>query len=231
MIRDKLALLALFLMLVVASTVLIRIGPVKAVAEAGSDPLKIKQSGEAPTPASTPSNQAIPNPEEKEKSPGDDTDLSGSGQKGTASLTLEFEDELSAQRRWVVDKYPFLSPHVDAYLKAAERSQVPWQILAAIHKKEFNYRGDNCIIGSDGVSKGPFQFSPTTFNKNAVEVEGKLLGNICKVEDSAYAAANLIRTNWNKRGSLWWGVMSYNNDSESYANQIFQIARSLDCPC
>lgn len=117
---------------------------------------------------------------------------------------------------------------IPKYIAAARRYNVPWHLLASIHKQETNFGrtttpGDRSMISSAGA-KGPMQFTDATWKDFGVDGDGDGKADVWNEDDAIMSAANMLRQTLDRNGGdLRKAVLRYNR-SGTYADQV--LARS-----
>jgi len=129
---------------------------------------------------------------------------------------------------------------IAVYKAAGEKYGVPWNVLAAIHKRETNFGRSNSskksMISSAGAL-GPMQFMPGTFKQYGVDGNGDGKVDIWNEHDAIMSAANMLadRIEKNKRhperkdNPLWWAIWDYNH-ANWYVEDVLSIANSYAAP-
>lgn len=118
---------------------------------------------------------------------------------------------------------------LDIYREAGAKYGIPWNILAAIHKRETNFGpttkpGDPArkrMISSAGAI-GPFQFLPSTWKAYGVDANGDGVADPWNVEDAAHAAARYLKEHGGQKDlkkALW-----HYNHADWYVEDVLRIA-------
>jgi hypothetical protein len=121
------------------------------------------------------------------------------------------------------------SEFLDIYQEAGAKYGIPWNVLAAIHKRETNFGkttrpGDperKNMISSKGAI-GPFQFLPSTWEAYGVDGNGDGKADPWDVEDAAHAAARYLRDHGGQEDlekALW-----HYNHASWYVEDVLRIA-------
>lgn len=123
---------------------------------------------------------------------------------------------------------------IPKYIAAAKKYNVPWQLLASIHKQETNFGrtttpGDRSMISSAGA-KGPMQFTDATWKDFGVDGDGDGVANVWDEDDAIFSAANMLRQTLDRNGGdLRKAVLRYNR-SGTYADQVLARAEAYAQP-
>jgi photosystem II stability/assembly factor-like uncharacterized protein len=115
---------------------------------------------------------------------------------------------------------PFLLP---IYLAAAERYDVPWQVLAAVNEVESNY-GYDLGVSSAGA-EGWMQFLPAEWSVFGVDANGAGVRDPYNPADAIFAAARYLQTA-GAAHDLRTAIYAYNHSS-SYVESVLLRARLL----
>ncbi len=115
---------------------------------------------------------------------------------------------------------PFLLP---IYLAAAERYDVPWQVLAAINEVESDY-GSNVNVSSAGA-EGWMQFMPAEWAAYGVDANGAGVRDPYSPADAIFAAARYLAAA-GAADDLQAAIFSYNHSS-SYVESVMLRAQLL----
>lgn len=110
------------------------------------------------------------------------------------------------------------------YQAAAERYNVDWEVLAAIHSIETSFSTINVMVSSVGAI-GHMQFMPATFAAYGVDGNGDGKVSPWNLEDAIYSAANYLAANNyqnDKRKAIW-----HYNHAEWYVNDVLATAASF----
>lgn len=136
--------------------------------------------------------------------------------------------------------------YLPVYQEAAEEYDVPWKLLASVHRVETIFSTMDPMESPVGAL-GPFQFMPRTWvgwshpggdigeldegiditdtslieehNGYGVDVEGKGSADPFNIYDSAYAAASYLADHGAAEGELEEALFSYNR-SDDYVNEV-----------
>ncbi len=122
-----------------------------------------------------------------------------------------------------IDSYrtpPFLLP---IYLAAAERYDVPWQVLAAINEVESDY-GYDLSVSSAGA-EGWMQFLPEEWSAYGVDANGAGVRDPYNPADAIFAAARYLQAA-GAAHDLRAAIYAYNHSS-SYVESVLLRARLL----
>ena len=115
---------------------------------------------------------------------------------------------------------PFLLP---IYRAAAERYDVPWQVLAAINEVETDYGQDLNVSGAG--AEGWMQFMPTEWAAYGVDANGAGVRDPYNPADAIFAAARYLAAAGVAR-DLSGAIYSYNH-SAAYVQSVLLRARLL----
>jgi hypothetical protein len=118
---------------------------------------------------------------------------------------------------------------LEIYREAGAKYGIPWNVLAAIHKRETNFGpttgpGDprrKKMISNKGAI-GPFQFLPATWKAYGVDGNGDGVADPRNVEDAAHSAARYLRDHGGQTDlekALW-----HYNHASWYVEEVLQIA-------
>lgn len=121
---------------------------------------------------------------------------------------------------------------LDVYQEAGAKYGIPWNVLAAIHKRETNFGtttepGDSerkNMISSKGAI-GPFQFLPSTWEAYGVDGNGDGKADPWNVEDAAHSAARYLRDHGGQsdlKKALW-----HYNHASWYVEDVLRIANEF----
>jgi membrane-bound lytic murein transglycosylase B len=106
------------------------------------------------------------------------------------------------------------------YRSAGSKYGIDWKLIEAVHQVETGKSTGTCKQSYAGAT-GPMQFLPSTFRHYANDGD-----NICDLEDSVYAAANLLAQAGAASGDIDSALFSYNH-SLSYVNLVKSIMNSI----
>ncbi|MDD5486434.1 MAG: lytic transglycosylase domain-containing protein [Dehalococcoidales bacterium] len=105
------------------------------------------------------------------------------------------------------------------YRSAASKFGIDWKLIEAVHQVETG-KSAQCKKNPSGAT-GPMQFIPSTFRHYANEGS-----DICSLNDSVYAAANLLASSGADTGDIDSALFNYNH-STSYVNLVKSIMNSI----
>ncbi|MBF8377475.1 LysM peptidoglycan-binding domain-containing protein [Alicyclobacillus mali] len=110
---------------------------------------------------------------------------------------------------------------IPVYKAAGAKYDIPWTVLAAIHKVEtdFSTNGD---IESYAGAIGPMQFMPSTFAIFGVPAPGHTTPDIHNVEDAIYSAANMLHQEGFSTDP-YYAIWTYNH-SATYVEDVLHLA-------
>jgi len=108
---------------------------------------------------------------------------------------------------------------------AAEKYNIPWQILEAVWQVETGKSWDTTKRSSHGAV-GPMQFMPATWEKYKVDADGNGYAEIHSACDSLHGAAKYLAANGASTGRVEFALFRYNH-SKAYVIKVLSIARSL----
>ncbi|AEJ43507.1 lytic transglycosylase domain-containing protein [Alicyclobacillus acidocaldarius] len=110
---------------------------------------------------------------------------------------------------------------IPIYKAAGAKYDIPWTVLAAIHKVETDFSTDGDIESYAGAI-GPMQFMPSTFAIFGVPAPGHKVANIHNVEDAIYSAANMLHRE-GFSSDPYYAIWTYNH-SASYVEDVLHLA-------
>jgi hypothetical protein len=111
------------------------------------------------------------------------------------------------------------------YLDVQQRTDTPWQLLAAVHEVESGQSGDTSRMSYAGA-EGPMQFMPATFYYYASASDGDGDRNITNVTDAMYTAGRYLADGGANDGRYTTALYHYNH-SYSYVSKVLGIADRL----
>jgi membrane-bound lytic murein transglycosylase B len=111
------------------------------------------------------------------------------------------------------------------YLDVQQRTDTPWQLLAAVHEVESGQSGNTSRMSYAGA-EGPMQFMPTTFDYYASTLDGDGDRNITNVTDAMYTAGRYLAAGGATDGRYSAALYRYNH-SYSYVSKVLGIADRL----
>ena len=123
-----------------------------------------------------------------------------------------------AQSMLLREAPPWLIP---VYKAAGAKYDIPWTVLAAIHKVETNFSTDGDIESYAGAI-GPMQFMPSTFAIFGVPAPGHKVADIHNVEDAIYSAANMLHQE-RFSSDPYYAIWMYNH-SATYVEDVLHLA-------
>lgn len=112
---------------------------------------------------------------------------------------------------------------IPVYKSAAAKYDVPWTVLAAIHKEETDFSTSGTSVSSAGAI-GPMQFMPETFRTYGVAAPGHSYPNIHNVDDAIYSAAHMLAEN-GFNDNPYRAVFAY-NQSAAYVRAVLHLSAS-----
>jgi membrane-bound lytic murein transglycosylase B len=101
------------------------------------------------------------------------------------------------------------------YQEAAQKYNISWKLVEAVHQVESGKSTSNCKKSFAGAT-GPMQFMSGTFKKYS---EG---GSICDLRASVFAAANLLSKSGASAGRIDDALYSYNHSS-AYVAKVKRV--------
>lgn len=133
-------------------------------------------------------------------------------------------NELENWSKVVVPYHSVPAEYKPIYQAAAERFNVDWEVLAAIHSIETSFSTINVMVSSVGAI-GHMQFMPATFAAYGVDGNGDGKVSPWTLEDAIYSAANYLAANNyqnDKRKAIW-----HYNHAEWYVNDVLATAATF----
>ncbi|MEK4565096.1 lytic transglycosylase domain-containing protein [Alkalihalobacillus sp. FSL R5-0424] len=146
----------------------------------------------------------------------------------------------------VIGQHQIPEKFVPVYQEAADEYEIPWELLASVHRVETIFSTMKPMESPVGAL-GPFQFMPRTWvgwshpggdigeldddvdftdpelikehNGYGMDVSGKGEADPFNIEDSAYAAAAFLSDHGASDGDLEGALFSYNR-SEEYVEEV-----------
>ncbi|WP_062305552.1 lytic transglycosylase domain-containing protein [Alicyclobacillus sendaiensis] len=110
---------------------------------------------------------------------------------------------------------------IPIYKAAGAKYDIPWTVLAAIHKVETDFSTDGDIESYAGAI-GPMQFMPSTFAVFGVPAPGHKVANIHNVEDAIFSAANMLHQE-GFSSDPYYAIWMYNH-SATYVEDVLHLA-------
>lgn len=110
---------------------------------------------------------------------------------------------------------------IPVYKAAGRKYDVPWTVLAAIHKEETDFDVTGNDVSYAGAI-GPMQFMPDTFEIFGVPAPGHRTADIRNVEDAIYSAANMLHQE-GIAADPYYAIFTYNH-SASYVHDILHMS-------
>jgi soluble lytic murein transglycosylase-like protein len=114
------------------------------------------------------------------------------------------------------------------YMAAANRYNIPWQLIEAVHEVESGKSGSTNTRSYAGAT-GPMQFMPGTWRAYGVDGDGDGKADITNVTDSIYAGAHYLAVSGADEGRIDDALFNYNH-SQSYVNKVKRIAHEIGLP-
>jgi membrane-bound lytic murein transglycosylase B len=111
------------------------------------------------------------------------------------------------------------------YMAVQQRTDTPWQLLAAVHEVETGQSGDTGRTSYAGA-EGPMQFMPETFYYYASASDGDGKRDIESVTDAMYTAGRYLAAGGAADGNYSTALYHYNH-SNSYVAKVLGIANRL----
>ncbi|SIS96331.1 lytic transglycosylase domain-containing protein [Alicyclobacillus vulcanalis] len=115
------------------------------------------------------------------------------------------------------------APHwlIPIYKEAGAKYDIPWTVLAAIHKVETDFSTDGDIESYAGAI-GPMQFMPSTFAIFGVPAPGHKVADIHNVEDAIFSAAHMLHQE-GFSADPYYAIWTYNH-SATYVEDVLHLA-------
>lgn len=107
------------------------------------------------------------------------------------------------------------------YQAAGKKYDIPWTVLAAIHKEETDFDCTGQDVSSAGAL-GPMQFMPSTFAIYGVAAPGHTVPNIHNVDDAIYSTAHMLSAEGFDRDP-YHAIYQYNH-SVVYVHDILRMS-------
>lgn len=107
------------------------------------------------------------------------------------------------------------------YQAAGKKYDIPWTVLAAIHKEETDFDCTGQDVSSAGAI-GPMQFMPSTFAIFGVPAPGHQTADIHNVYDAIYSTAHMLEATGFSRDP-YHAIYEYNH-SVSYVRDILRMS-------
>lgn len=110
------------------------------------------------------------------------------------------------------------------YHAAAERFEVDWYVLAAIHSIETSFSTSATMVSTAGAI-GHMQFMPATFRAYGIDGNGDGKISPWNLDDAVFSAANYLAANNyknNPRKAIW-----HYNHAEWYVNKVLATAETI----
>jgi membrane-bound lytic murein transglycosylase B len=133
-----------------------------------------------------------------------------------------------------VNRYPDAYAHQDPaefvpiYMAAAQRFNVPWQLIEAVHQIESGKSGSTDRRSSEGAV-GPMQFMPATWKAYEIDGNGDGKADISNVTDAIFTAAHYLAVSGADNGHISQALFNYNH-SQSYVNKVESMAYEIGMP-
>lgn len=110
---------------------------------------------------------------------------------------------------------------IPVYKAAGKKYDIPWTVLAAIHKEETDFNTSGNEVSSAGAI-GPMQFMPSTFAIFGVAAPGHTVPNIRNVDDAIYSAAHMLHV-MGFGSDPYFAIYEYNHSS-TYVHDILHMS-------
>jgi membrane-bound lytic murein transglycosylase B len=111
------------------------------------------------------------------------------------------------------------------YQQAAQKYNVPWQLIEAVHQVESGKSGSTSKSSGAGAT-GPMQFMPGTWRAYQDDGNGDGVTDVTNVYDAIYGAAHLLARSGADEGRIDDALYNYNH-SQSYVNKVKNIAYEI----
>jgi LysM repeat protein len=110
---------------------------------------------------------------------------------------------------------------IPVYKAAGQKYNIPWTVLAAIHKEETDFDTTGTLVSYVGAL-GPMQFMPSTFAIYGVPAPGHRVASIYNVYDAIYSTAHMLAA---QGFSLdpYHAIYAYNH-STTYVDDILRMS-------
>jgi soluble lytic murein transglycosylase-like protein len=131
----------------------------------------------------------------------------------------------------VASKYPDAYAHTDPtefrpiYKAAAERFDIPWQLIEAVHQVESGKSGSTDRRSSEGAV-GPMQFMPATWRAYEIDGDGDGNADITNVTDAIFTASHYLAVSGADNGHISQALFNYNH-SQSYVSNVESVAYEI----
>lgn len=114
------------------------------------------------------------------------------------------------------------------YKEYTEGTDIPWEILSAIHLKENGriHVGNPIISTSYAGAQGPCQFMPRTWRGYGLDGNDDGIKDVWNAEDCLAGSVNLLQANYEVKQSMYGAIWSYNH-SDKYVKSIQSEARIM----
>lgn len=136
-----------------------------------------------------------------------------------------------AREQILIESNNFICEYTDPvdyrpiYRDAANRFDIPWQILEAVHQVESGKSGSTTTRSYAGA-QGPMQFMPGTWRAYKVDGNGDGLADANNVVDAIYGAANLLSNSGAADGDVDAALFNYNH-AGWYVTKVKTIAYEI----
>lgn len=111
---------------------------------------------------------------------------------------------------------------IPVYEAAGRKYDIPWTVLAAIHKQETDFGTSGYDVSSAGAI-GPMQFMPSTFAIFGVAAPGHQTADIHNVDDAIYSAAHMLHVE-GFQSNPYDAIYAYNHSSTYVADILHMSA-------
>ena len=128
-------------------------------------------------------------------------------------------------------KYPDAYAHTDPtefrpiYKAAAQRFNIPWQLIEAVHQIESGKSGSTNRHSSEGAV-GPMQFMPRTWKAYEIDGDGDGKSDITNATDAIFTAAHYLAVSGADTGHISQALFNYNH-SQSYVSKVENLAYEI----
>ncbi|QSO45726.1 lytic transglycosylase domain-containing protein [Alicyclobacillus mengziensis] len=114
---------------------------------------------------------------------------------------------------------------VPIYQAAGKKYDIPWNVLAAIHRVETHF--STGYVVSYAGAEGPMQFMPATFQEYAVRAPGQTgAPDINNVDDAIYTCAHMLQADGYRKNPVA-ALYAYNH-SFTYVHNVLAFARHFE---
>lgn len=140
-------------------------------------------------------------------------------ERESAELAAKQKENLQRTENVAVSYSTDLASLRSLYRDAAARYGIDWKLIEAVHQVETG-KSASCKTSYAGA-RGPMQFMPSTFRAYAQSGS-----SICDLEDSVFAAANLLAQGGAAEGDIDSALFNYNH-SNAYVSKVKAVMNSI----